>query len=208
MDFEELLNQAGRPLQNSSGGNPSTLPATTTHFKDDDTEDEEVVHKSPPKDIKMKYEVVLQNLSAEVPLSTPHLSYLKSALIQPVVLYLNTNYTVFPMEFSFSIPQSNFKNAWYPGTHSPLHPTHNHSLRLCDGCETLTHTLHPIGDVGFWTAISEASGMAIVDIVREKRNSKNLWEMLYYGGDGVIRGVRYCWLYFVKSFFALPPSLN
>jgi len=50
--------------------------------------------------------------------------------------------------------------------------------------------------------------MAIVDIVREKRNSKNLWEMLYYGGDGVIRGVRYCWLYFVKSFFALPPSLN
>jgi len=130
MDFEELLNQAGRPLQNSSGGNPSTLPATTTHFKDDDTEDEEVVHKSPPKDIKMKYEVVLQNLSAEVPLSTPHLSYLKSALIQPVVLYLNTNYTVFPMEFSFSIPQSNFKNAWYPGTHSPLHPTHNHSLRF------------------------------------------------------------------------------
>lgn len=212
IDFEDQLNQAGTPLFNFSRSSQNKGTSNV----------EGVAQQPPSRDIKMKYEVVLQNLSAEVPLSTPHLSYLRSALIQPIVIYLNTNYTVFPVNFSFSIPQSRFKNAWYPGTYlsssflllllfsllsslvsSPSSPL---LLPLLLFSHLLTCLF--LGDVGYWDAISEASGMAIVDIVKEKRNSKNLWEMLYYGGDGLVRGVRYCWLYIVKSFFALPPSLN
>ena len=189
LDFEELLDRAGHPLQfshsNKNGDKGNTALA--------EVETPEAEPKK-PKDIKMKYDVVLRNISADVPLSTPHLSYLKSALIQPIVMYLNTNYTEFPVEFGFSIPQERFKNAWYPGTASPF--VQGGWLNVWSG------------DIGFWDAISDAAGRSIVEIVKEKRNSKNLWQMLYYGGDGVVRGVRYCWIYFVQSFFALPIAIN
>lgn len=77
-------------------------------------------------DFNMDIKLVLTNLSASVPLSTPHMSCnlappphsfnrelliltvgvdVNSALIQPIVLYLNTNYTELPLAFRCVIPQ-------------------------------------------------------------------------------------------------------
>ncbi len=49
-------------------------------------------------DVKMHVTMRLANLNARVPLNSDGISYLNAALVQPIVLYLNTNYVSIPMD--------------------------------------------------------------------------------------------------------------
>lgn len=126
--------------------------------------------------INMDFKLVLTNLSASVPLSTPHMSYVNSALIQPIVLYLNTNYTELPLTFRSVIPQGRFWNAWYPG------------------------------DCGFWDALSEGAGAAIEKAVSEQTTTPNIWKLIGLLNDGVRRGLLYYWRFHVLVFLGFSPE--
>jgi len=126
--------------------------------------------------INMDFDLVLTNLSASVPLSTPHLSYVNSALIQPIVLYLNTNYTELPLVFRCAIPQGRFHNAWYPG------------------------------DCGFWAALSEGAALAIEKAVSEQTTTPNIWKLISLLNDGLRRGLLYYWRFHVLVFLGFTPA--
>lgn len=50
------------------------------------------------ENVKMRVTMRLANLNARVPLNSAGISYLNAALVQPIVLYLNTNYVSIPMD--------------------------------------------------------------------------------------------------------------
>ncbi|CAG8653528.1 6117_t:CDS:2, partial [Ambispora leptoticha] len=52
------------------------------------------------------------NLESSVPLMTPDLSYMNSALIRPIVAYMNNNKTVITIQGSIAKPLSDFDGSW------------------------------------------------------------------------------------------------
>ncbi|KAI9355082.1 mitochondrial distribution and morphology proteins-domain-containing protein [Zopfochytrium polystomum] len=56
--------------------------------------------------------VALNDLRASVPLSTPYISYLNSALIRPIVGYMNAHRTKIPISIEGKMPLSNYNGAW------------------------------------------------------------------------------------------------
>ena len=50
------------------------------------------------------FDVKLDNLKASVPIKPPELSYMTSALIRPVVAFMNSNHTSIPLSFEFELP--------------------------------------------------------------------------------------------------------
>jgi len=58
------------------------------------------------------FDVKLDNLKASVPIKPPELSYMTSALIRPVVAFMNSNHTSIPLSFEFELPMDNLDGAW------------------------------------------------------------------------------------------------
>ncbi|TPX38470.1 hypothetical protein SeLEV6574_g07772 [Synchytrium endobioticum] len=65
-----------------------------------------------PPYIRFFFDVRLNDLRASVPLVSPELSYLNSALVRPVVAYMNANRTITPMVFGVQVDLNNFDGAW------------------------------------------------------------------------------------------------
>ena len=61
-------------------------------------------------DIKLK----LNNLRADIPISTNQLTLINRALVIPVVAYMNTNYTCIPLAFPVHMSKEQFEGAWSP----------------------------------------------------------------------------------------------
>lgn len=60
----------------------------------------------------MDMDVRLRDVKARVPIQTPELSYLNSALIRPLVAYMNNNRTSIPFRFRIDMPLASFDGAW------------------------------------------------------------------------------------------------
>ncbi|KAJ3021100.1 Mitochondrial distribution and morphology protein 31, mitochondrial precursor [Thoreauomyces humboldtii] len=60
----------------------------------------------------MVWNVRLNDLKASVPLVSPHISYLSSALIRPIVGYLNAVKTSISISFRAKMDVSNYEGAW------------------------------------------------------------------------------------------------
>ncbi|KAI8816063.1 mitochondrial distribution and morphology protein family 31/32 [Fimicolochytrium jonesii] len=60
----------------------------------------------------MMWNVRLNDLKASVPLVSPHISYINSALIRPIVGYLNAVNTSINIRFGARMDLSNFEGAW------------------------------------------------------------------------------------------------
>jgi len=58
------------------------------------------------------FDVKLDNLKASVPMKPPELSYMTSALIRPIVAYMNSNHTSIPLSFEFELPMDNLDGSW------------------------------------------------------------------------------------------------
>lgn len=65
-------------------------------------------------EVKIHVRMRLSNLSAAVPLRDSSISYLNAALVQPMVVYLNTNYVSVPLEAWLHIPMRFYNGAWTP----------------------------------------------------------------------------------------------
>ncbi len=66
------------------------------------------------KKVRAIVDMNLTHLTASVPLVDEQISYLNAALVQPMVVYLNTNYVSIPIHAVLSIPLSYFNGAWSP----------------------------------------------------------------------------------------------
>ncbi|RKP13817.1 mitochondrial distribution and morphology protein family 31/32, partial [Piptocephalis cylindrospora] len=60
----------------------------------------------------MDMDVRLRDVKARVPIQTPELSYMNSALIRPLVAYMNHNRTSIPFRFRIDMPLASFDGAW------------------------------------------------------------------------------------------------
>jgi len=58
------------------------------------------------------FDVKLDNLKASVPIKPPELSYMTSALIRPIVAFMNSNHTSIPLSFEFELPMDNLDGSW------------------------------------------------------------------------------------------------
>jgi len=58
------------------------------------------------------FDVKLDNLKASVPIRPPELNYMTSALIRPIVAFMNSNHTSIPLSFEFELPMDNLDGAW------------------------------------------------------------------------------------------------
>jgi len=58
------------------------------------------------------FDVKLDNLKASVPIKPPQLSYMTSALIRPIVAFMNSNHTSIPLSFEFELPMDNLDGSW------------------------------------------------------------------------------------------------
>ncbi|TPX71395.1 hypothetical protein SpCBS45565_g01096 [Spizellomyces sp. 'palustris'] len=67
---------------------------------------------SKPPAMVMRWNVRLNDIKASVPLVSPHISYLNSALIRPIVAYLNAVKTSISISFNAKMDVSNFEGAW------------------------------------------------------------------------------------------------
>ncbi|KAJ3025923.1 Mitochondrial distribution and morphology protein 31, mitochondrial precursor, partial [Rhizophlyctis rosea] len=65
-----------------------------------------------PKQMVMMWRVRLNDLKASVPLVAPELSYMGSALVRPVVAYMNAVRTSVGVRFSAGMELDNFNGAW------------------------------------------------------------------------------------------------
>ncbi|TPX35911.1 hypothetical protein SmJEL517_g01848 [Synchytrium microbalum] len=65
-----------------------------------------------PPYIRFFFDVRLNDLRASIPLTSPDLTYLNSALVRPVVAYMNANKTITPMVFGVQMDLTNFDGAW------------------------------------------------------------------------------------------------
>jgi len=78
------------------------------------------VFKNLPEDVELdktipltaSFDVKLDNLKASVPIRPPELNYMTSALIRPVVAFMNSNHTSIPLSFEFELPMDNLDGAW------------------------------------------------------------------------------------------------
>ncbi|KAJ3144482.1 Mitochondrial distribution and morphology protein 31, mitochondrial precursor [Geranomyces variabilis] len=68
--------------------------------------------RSSPPSMVMVWNVRLNDLKASVPLVSPHISYLNSALIRPIVGYLNAVKTSILISFRAKMDVSNYEGAW------------------------------------------------------------------------------------------------
>ncbi|OUM63390.1 hypothetical protein PIROE2DRAFT_10111, partial [Piromyces sp. E2] len=68
--------------------------------------------KNHPEDVELdktipltaNFDVKLDNLKASVPIKPPELNYMTSALIRPIVAFMNSNHTSIPLSFEFELP--------------------------------------------------------------------------------------------------------
>ncbi|KAI9481310.1 MAG: hypothetical protein EXX96DRAFT_566193 [Benjaminiella poitrasii] len=65
-----------------------------------------------PKKVIIDVDVRYKNLKAAVPLKIPALSYLNSAMVRPVIAYLNKNQTIVPIKGRIVMDLSTFNGAW------------------------------------------------------------------------------------------------
>jgi distribution and morphology protein 31 len=78
------------------------------------------VFKNLPEDVELdktipltaSFDVKLDNLKASVPIRPPELNYMTSALIRPIVAFMNSNHTSIPLSFEFELPMDNLDGAW------------------------------------------------------------------------------------------------
>ncbi|KAG9296001.1 hypothetical protein G9A89_011853 [Geosiphon pyriformis] len=71
---------------------------------------DDATHSSPV--LIMSFEMRFHNIKASVPLSTPDLSYMNSALIRPIVAYMNNNRTVLSLRGQVSKSLNEFYGSW------------------------------------------------------------------------------------------------
>ncbi len=110
--------------------------------------------------VRMKVDLNLSHLTASVPLRHQQISYLNAALIQPIVVFINTNYISIPLHATVSIPLEYFDGAWTPY------------------------------DAAMTDAVSEAVGVELSAKVADQKKPKNVFWMLVMGVDGVWRAVK------------------
>lgn len=109
------------------------------------------------KHLRAIVDMNLTHLTASVPLADEQISYLNAALVQPMVVYLNTNYVSIPVHAVLSIPLSYFDGAWSP-----------YAAAMTD-------------------ALSEAVGVELSERVADQKRPKNVVWLLVMGFDGVWR---------------------
>lgn len=127
------------------------------------------------EELRVKCSLLLSNLAASVPLTTPHISYLASIGVRPVAAYLNANYTQIPLELHWAQPVSAYEGAWYPG-----------DARLIE-------------------CISQAAGTELASLVTSHRERRRIRSLLLLGIDGVRRGAIHAWHYATSYFWQLTP---
>lgn len=111
--------------------------------------------------VHVRVKMQLTHLNARVPLGDQEISYLNAALVQPMVVFLNTNYVAIPIDSWLSIPIRYYNGAWSP----------------YGACMT--------------DALSEAVGVELSRKVADQKRPKNLLWMLIKGVDGVWRACKY-----------------
>lgn len=114
-----------------------------------------------PGHVRMKVDLNLTHLTASVPLRDKHISYLNAALVQPMVVYLNTNYVSIPLSAWLDIPINHFYGAWSP----------------YQACIT--------------DALSEAVGVELSRRVADQKRPRNLLWLFIKGVDGVWRAAKH-----------------
>ncbi|KAI7902174.1 mitochondrial distribution and morphology proteins-domain-containing protein [Cokeromyces recurvatus] len=65
-----------------------------------------------PKKVIMDVDIRYKNVKATVPLKIPTLSYLNSAMVRPLIAYLNKNQTIVPIKGRIIMDLSTFNGAW------------------------------------------------------------------------------------------------
>jgi distribution and morphology protein 31 len=91
-------------------------------------------------DIRLK----LNNLRADIPMSTDQLTLINKALVIPVVAYMNTNYTCIPLAFPVHVAKDQFDGAWSPW------------------------------EAGLFEAISAGCAQQFLSLVKEQQTSTNI----------------------------------
>lgn len=111
--------------------------------------------------VKMHITMRMSNLEASVPLRGGNLSYLNAALVQPIVLYINTNYISIPMQTTLHIPMAYYNGAWSPY------------------------------DAAMTDALSEAVGVELSKKVADQKRPRNLVWLVIKGAEGVWRAAKH-----------------
>ncbi len=111
--------------------------------------------------VRVKVDLNLTHLTASVPLGDQRISYLNAALIQPMIVYINTNYVSIPLQATLSIPLEYYDGAWSP-----------YAAAMTD-------------------ALSEAVGVELSARVADQKKPKNVFWLLIKGVDGIWRAAKY-----------------
>ena len=123
------------------------------------------------KPIEIDVFLNLRHLNASVPLTDPDTSYTNTALVQPLVAYINTNYVSIPIHCDVRMPLGNFYGSTYPA------------------------------EAGLYDILSEAVYHELVHKVRQQKQVSKLSDALVLGVNGLARAVVHLWkLYFVYSY--------
>ena len=64
------------------------------------------------KSVILYWDIKMHDLKANIPFSTPELSYLSNTMIRPIVSYLNSNKNVTNVSFSTEVDLGNFNGSW------------------------------------------------------------------------------------------------
>lgn len=108
-------------------------------------------------DIQLKF----KNLKADVPIITNQLSLVNRALIFPIVAYINTNYTCFPLQFQTSIPMNNWDGSWSPW------------------------------DAGIWDALSFNMTQEILNLLNQQKKTSNIQKYLFLTVQNLQNGINF-----------------
>lgn len=112
--------------------------------------------------VKMQLSMRMSNLEASVPLGDASMSsYLNAALVQPIVVYINTNYISIPLDATLSIPMTYYNGAWSPW------------------------------DAAMTDALSEAVGVQLSKKVADQKKPRNLVWLIIKGAEGVWRAAKH-----------------
>lgn len=106
-------------------------------------------------DIKLK----LNNLRADIPITTDQLTLINRALVIPVIAYMNTNYTCIPLAFPVHVPREQFNGAWSPW------------------------------DASLFDAISTGVAQQFLTLVKEQQTSTNLQKHILFVIKSLHRGL-------------------
>ncbi|KAI9018411.1 mitochondrial distribution and morphology protein-domain-containing protein [Hyaloraphidium curvatum] len=87
-------------------------PGTPVAAPDDSGQHEPAQVPGPTDGVGMMVDVRLNNLKANVPIATEHMSYLANAMIRPLVAYMNANRTSIPLRFTSFIPMGQLRGSW------------------------------------------------------------------------------------------------